>query len=448
MGIPSYFNFLLKNHQRILTQKKHNVCDDLFIDANSLIYDSIDSNTYMNDFDVLYKKVYEKVIELIKINNPTGKTFVCFDGVPPFPKMLQQRQRRFKSVLTKQILTNETPSWNTNHITPGTEFMIQLDLYLTDMFKNEKNIVFSGSGEKGEGEHKICHLIRSQSDSYIQKNIVIYGLDADLIMLGLLLQSEGFQIYLYKETKHFSYISQVDPESYYYFDISVLGKEIHTLLDTTNERQAICDYIFLCFLCGNDFMPHVPAIHIRNNGIQLLIEKYKLLNRNIINTTTKTIQWSSFHIFLTLFKEEDEYISQNLTWKLERKRYIKATNDEDKLNALPCMDIEKEKYLLNHLSDYNSYILNHSSIEDVCNQYLRILEWTWYYYNGIEKNDYIHYSYAYGPRFQDLVRYTPLFDTHQFSLSDPILPALILRHLVHVGLVPVYYYPKGSYLIS
>ena len=40
MGIPSYFNFVLKNHRHIIINTKHISCDYFFIDANSLIYDS------------------------------------------------------------------------------------------------------------------------------------------------------------------------------------------------------------------------------------------------------------------------------------------------------------------------------------------------------------------------------------------------------------------------
>ena len=142
--------------------------------------------------------VYEKILLLIKTTNPKRKAFICFDGVPPFPKMVQQRQRRFKSVLTKHIVNEcSESSWNTNHITPGTEFMNGLDAFLIHLFKTHPNIVFSGTQEPMEGEHKICHLIRSDPVYYKNKHIMIYGLDADLIMLGLLLYAESFHIYLY-----------------------------------------------------------------------------------------------------------------------------------------------------------------------------------------------------------------------------------------------------------
>ena len=98
MGIPSYFNFILRNHSKIIRNKSQVRSDFLFVDANSLIYDCI--NEFQNgvppDNDVIFKQVYENITNLIKSVNPKNKTYVCFDGVPPYAKMNQQRQRRYK----------------------------------------------------------------------------------------------------------------------------------------------------------------------------------------------------------------------------------------------------------------------------------------------------------------------------------------------------------------
>ena len=249
---------------------------------------------------------------------------------------------------------------------------------------------------------------------------MIYGLDADLIMLGLLLIVDDFNVFLYKETKHFQYISQIDSNKHYYFDLNILAKELDTRLENNDMTQSVMDYIFLCFLCGNDFMPHIPAVHIRNDGIHLLIDKYIKLKKPLINTTNKTILWKSFHHFVYHFKEDEEnVIKQNIAWKMKTKKYVKTITNEDKLNALPCVDTEKEYYLLHNLNEYNQYILEDTNIEDVCNQYLELLEWTWYYYNGIEKHDLIYYTHSYGPRFSDLIRYIPIFNSHRFVKQGP-----------------------------
>jgi len=456
MGIPSYFHFILKNHKNILIKKQFTICHELFVDANSLIYDCIHELKDFSDNQQVYTMVYKKIIHLIDTINPVHKSYICFDGVPAFPKMLQQRQRRFKSALTKQIINDEKELWNTNHITPGTNFMVELDKFLNEKFKNEKKIIFSGSEEPMEGEHKICDILRKQKHLYTNKNIIIYGLDADLIMLGLLLYSEGFNTYLYKETKHFQYISQINEKEHYYFRLDTLSKEIDELLENKNINQSILDYIFMCFLCGNDFMPHVPCIQIRNSGINILINNYKKTKQFLIHKETRKIHWNGFRLFiLNITKTEDMHIEENLIWKIKAKQHIKGITYEDKLNFLPCMDTEKENYVLNNLEEYNSYILETSEMSDVCISYLKILEWTWYYYNGENKNNRIYYCYSYGPKFNDLYKFIPLFDEQTFLTVETPQQELnvytqlyfVLPYSDHKVIIPKEIYEKSHEII-
>ena len=46
-------------------------------------------------------------------------------------------------------------------------------------------IIFSGSDQRGEGEHKLFGYIRNNKYQHENQCTVIYGLDADLIMLSL-----------------------------------------------------------------------------------------------------------------------------------------------------------------------------------------------------------------------------------------------------------------------
>ena len=119
---------------------------------------------------------------------PSNTIFIAFDGVAPFAKMEQQRNRRFKtSYLSKILKSND--KWNTVNITPGTKFMDKLMIEIETYFLNKENkykvnhIIVSTSRECGEGEHKLFHHMRENTN--INENVIVYGLDADLIMLSI-----------------------------------------------------------------------------------------------------------------------------------------------------------------------------------------------------------------------------------------------------------------------
>ena len=110
-----------------------------------------------------------------------------------------------EDILIKTNIQEKENIWNKSSITPGTNFMKKLNKsYILTIQKkilnklNVKNIIVSGSDENGEGEHKIFEYIRNnykKTDSN-----VVYGLDADLIMLCLNHLSFNNNIYLYRET--------------------------------------------------------------------------------------------------------------------------------------------------------------------------------------------------------------------------------------------------------
>ena len=265
------------------------------------------------------------------------------------------------------------------------------------------------------------------------KNIVIYGLDADLIMLGLVLSCEDKRIFLYKETCYFDYISQINKDEKYYFNLNRLSLEIDNLLGNCNITQSVYDYIFLCFLCGNDFMPHVPSINIRNNGIHYLIKTYKCHNKRnkspMINIDKQTINWEHVrHLFIHLSKNERTKMLENLQWKMKFKYKLKPLNIEDKLNFLPCFDTEIEEQLIEEPEKYNDIILKGCNVDELCFHYLKTLEWTWYYYCGHPNFSYnACYEHTHGPLFQDIISNIPLSNSEtlcnvkeKISLDEPI----------------------------
>lgn len=138
---------------------------------------------------------------------PQKLFFMAIDGVAPRAKMNQQRGRRFRSaqaaadqikqaIAKGEILPTED-RFDSNCITPGTQFMVrlqkELEYFVTDKISNDPlwtkvQVILSGHQVPGEGEHKIMDYIRymkSSSEYNPHTRHCLYGLDADLIMLGL-----------------------------------------------------------------------------------------------------------------------------------------------------------------------------------------------------------------------------------------------------------------------
>ena len=124
---------------------------------------------------------------------------------------------------------------------------------MTQKFKLKKLIV-STSEEKGEGEHKLYQYIRNHKEEHSNTTTVVYGLDADLIMLTLNHLHICSSMYLFRETPYFikSIDNTLNPNDNYLLNIpefaEVLSYELNDSKKMTNNKyNRVFDYIFLCF---------------------------------------------------------------------------------------------------------------------------------------------------------------------------------------------------------
>ena len=147
----------------------------------------------------------------------------------------------------------------------------------------------------------------------------------------------------------------LNPNELYILDIKLLSNSISTSLNnekicnTEQEKNKLFDYIFICFMLGNDFMPHFPHINIRTNGITLLMSAYKEVigNCNINLTNGKEIYWNNFRKFISHLEEKECLFFQNEYENrlMFEKRTFKHETNEDKLNDIPVLKIDEEKFI-------------------------------------------------------------------------------------------------------
>jgi len=279
----------------------------------------------------MFEAIGQYVERLVNVIRPRHVLYMAIDGVAPRAKMNQQRSRRFKTAREmaehakiKQRVEDElrdrggvvpqsdSTGFDSNVITPGTTFMNRLAQYLSDFVMQKQNssaswrsmqVILSVADTPGEGEHKIIDYIRKarQTPGY-NPNVrhVLHGLDADLIMLGLATHEAHFtilreEVLTPREMKMRQRQGEAAEEVYYSGDTKIPLKPLY-MLHIATLREYLCaefsvmqdrmpfafdlervidDFIFLCFFVGNDFLPHLPSLSIREGALDLLINLYK-----------------------------------------------------------------------------------------------------------------------------------------------------------------------------
>ncbi|KAK7466207.1 exonuclease II Exo2 [Stygiomarasmius scandens] len=315
MGIPKFFRWLSERYpltSQLIEENKIPEFDNLYLDFNSIIHNC----SHPNDADAhfrlseeqIFTSIFTYVDHLFGKIRPKKLFFMAIDGVAPRAKMNQQRSRRFRTAKEAREVREkaeakgeklpEEKAFDSNCITPGTPFMArlsdQLKYFVNKKITEDSNwrditVILSGHDVPGEGEHKIMEYIRlarMQPDWDPDVRHCLYGLDADLIMLGLLSHDPHFCL-LREEVKfgpsRKSKNASLESMNFYLLHLCLLREyldlEFHSLADTLpfpySLERVIDDFILLAVFVGNDFLPHLPDLHIHEHGLERLFEVYK-----------------------------------------------------------------------------------------------------------------------------------------------------------------------------
>jgi 5'-3' exoribonuclease 2 len=485
MGIPLYFRTIAELYPEIIINLELlEKVNGLFLDLNCAIHPccrKITNEDYKahkkSQFENrMFNEILNYIDKLVVMSNPK-LVYLAIDGVAPCSKMNQQRLRRYKTILEREETNkikdrcNETYNkdfWDTNAISPGTEFMEKLSskinnhINTNDIYKNKK-VIFSNSNVPGEGEHKIFNYIKSNN---LSGNNIVYGLDADLIMLSI--ASKKNNIYLLRESVAFG---KVDLDKFLYLDIDrlkgAIGNEMREKYIVFSKLSVdsyeivesfIYDYVFMCYFLGNDFLPHLPSVSLSNDGLdQILdvyIETYYILKDNLVNISNLKINNTFLKHFLTKLKEFEYDNLKTLSKKRDKfsLKYKKYDNDLDKYmdlhNYYPMLNREQEKKInMNYKGWKPRYydicfgINSMSEIDDVCFNYFEGLKWTLeYYFKDCTSWNWL-YKYNHGPLLDDLSHYLSKFkDINKINIpkGTPNTPIIQL-----LSILP----PKSNHLI-
>ncbi|XP_043113971.1 5'-3' exoribonuclease 1 [Puntigrus tetrazona] len=315
MGVPKFYRWISERYPCLSeVVKEHQIpeFDNLYLDMNGIIHQC----SHPNDEDVHFRISEEKIFAdifhylevLFRIIKPRKVFFMAVDGVAPRAKMNQQRGRRFRSAkeaeekikkaLEKGEVLPTEARFDSNCITPGTDFMArlqeQLKYFVNNKLSTDKSwqgvsVYLSGHETPGEGEHKIMEFIRSETTKpghNPNTRHCLYGLDADLIMLGLTSHEPHFSL-LREEVRFGGKKSQkriTAPEetTFHLLHLSLMREYIdYEFSELRNKisfeydlERIIDDWVLMGFLVGNDFIPHLPHLHINHDALPLLYRTY------------------------------------------------------------------------------------------------------------------------------------------------------------------------------
>lgn len=466
MGIPRFFVWLKHNHPNALQESLPANVSWLIFDMNSLLHQAQQiTYGYGDSFTTeratrarqlpaaeLEKEYRDVVIALlfdaVTAVNPKEGILLAIDGVAPQAKIQQQRQRRYKAkriVVTgdepPEIRELRQPVVDINRITPGTQFMFRLDAFLSDWLEREgnklgvKRIIYSSHLVPGEGEHKYLELIRS---GVIPKDgtHVVYGMDADLLILSLTTPVERLYVFRKDLDKCVS-----------------IANFRSDLIRVMRTKTALQDFVLLTFFIGNDFFPHQPALLEMTEAFNALISAYVEVGKSLVEVgelgedNIHLINWDNLaaltkvmanHESLLLGNEAIKgfsYPSPAFTQAISGEKkgeYIFYPNLFRSLWYLQAFSARGDPFMLELTSqDEDLFQPTDKAIDDMVNYYLLGLAWNLgYYLDGLKHltRDY-YYPYHQVPLFTDLIWEQPPLDDALLKQPDEVQPDPIAQLL-------------------
>jgi 5'-3' exonuclease len=216
-------------------------------------------------------------------------------------------------------------------------------------------------------------------------------------------------------------------------------------MDLVKENRLILDYVAISFVLGNDFLPHLPHLKIKEGALNMVMECYKEVQEDIPNGFLVRADGLNYdYRFLLKFIKKLSDL-ENMTLRDHREqceiRKSKFKNSQRYRMAEPyeraLLEWEyienkypdelqlgepdwKSRYYLHYLDDNNPTLIN-----KMTKNYLDGLVWMLRYYQGDCPSWTWSYSYRVAPACSTLLNYlidggSNVLEDVKLTLGEPI----------------------------
>ena len=192
---------------------------------------------------------------------------------------------------------------------------------------------------------------------------------------------------------------------------------------------------------GNDFIPGLPSINIRNYGIEYLTEAYCRMfcytQSYMYDDKNNKLNLDNFKLILDYIQElEHEYFTETLPQYQKKFRYKKFTgtdnyereifNRDNLINIKHADNIKlgqdtKDLYKFRYYEhNFNSRINQDKMIDKICHNYIDMIHWILQYYFDVDMPSWrFYYQFNHAPFASDIFKYiTKLTNITKLNSDD------------------------------
>lgn len=459
MGVPRLFPWLVHTFGDSVRHFQEGefsmLIDNLYIDAPSLLHAAaqqvynygagkrkLDPYETWSEEDKriqVYKIFFASIVRVTEIVIPIKVLYIGIDGPAPLAKQAQQRQRRFVAAASRSATSN---AFDSNSMTPGTVFMLELTKYIHLAIRQkimevgskwkDVKVYLSTPMTPGEGEHKALNYIRNLP-RYVSENEshCIFGPDGDLIMLALAAHLP--KMYLFRE-------DQYSIGFYHILNMSKVREGLPAIMGqntliSKGERtvsETSDDFILAGFFVGNDFLPKIQMFMFLEDGLELMLATCKKMVTGSGSVLTKIgkISHTGFTRFVEeLARRENIYIEDQDRIPPTDPRFANQTLKKHMHSGkLDMSSYRLDYYAKMGIKNEGNQVEFDSKIKGLCLDYLKSMAWVFdYYVHGLPSWRH-YYPWHYAPLMSDLafvmgsISPEEIAALYEFESDEPSLP--------------------------